>query len=579
MNAGGVPVTALRVAAVAVALLLLVPPAQARGRGGGRGSVRSVNRSGSGGSWSGSYGSGSTSRSYSGSSSQRTTGYESWGGQTATGTRTATRSGDSIYVDRNVSSSTGASRQSQKKYEFDDGRVESVERQSTATDRYGRTGTWEGEAERSGAGWEFEGEGRNRYGQKTEVDGYGARGWYGGGVVADVEGGRYGDRTVTAWKPYGGPTYVNSLPYGARPYNYYGRSYYYSGGYYYRPWYGGYYYVPPPYGYCCYDYDDLLGAVAVTVSGTVLLYDEGVYYGTTYVEGSKQYEVVPAPAGSALPQGSVPAGAATVTVGGVTYYYYANTFYKAALVEGSMGFVVVVRPEGVQVVDALPADVEPLQRESQTYFVSGGTHYMIYLSPTGVEEYIVVDPPPGEAAEGTRTKSVPLTLPAGTSLTVRLKAEVSSGKNLTGDSFSAYIDQDLLVSGVLVAGKGAMAYGRVAEAATGKGGEASRLVLELTEITAGGRVVSLATDRVQVAGEKPKTGRKVVDGAALGAGIGDIIDDDEGADLGAIMGTMGGAAAASTKGKDAAFAAGTALTFRTSQATIFNKRINVASGP
>jgi hypothetical protein len=572
--------------AVTAAILLLVPPVQGRGRGGGgrgsvsRGSVSSANRSGSGGSWSGAYGSGTTSRQASANRSQRTTTYQGRGGQTATGTRSATRSGDTVTVDRSAGSSTGASRQSQKQYEFDDGRLDSVERQGTATDRYGRSGKWEGEAERSGAGWKFEGEGTNRYGRDTEVEGYGARGRYGGGVVADVEGGRYGDRTVSAWKPYGGPTYVSSLPYGARPYNRYGRSYYYSGGYYYRPYHGGYYHVPPPYGYCCYEDDDLLGAIALTVVGVSLLYSDGVYYGTTYVEGSKQYEVVPAPAGASLPQGSVPAEAATVTVGGVTYYYHANTFYKAAPVGGTMGFVVVTRPKGVKAVSALPADVEPLQRGGQTYFVSGGTHYMIYLSPAGTEEYIVVDPPPGEGTAAGTTKSVPLTLPAGTSLTVRLTKEVNSGKNRMGDSFSAYLDHDLLVSGVHVAGKGAMAHGRVAEAAAGASGTTSKIVLELTDIQAGGRVVSIATDRVQAAGEKPKAGRKVLGGAALGAGIGHIIDDDHGAAVGAAVGTAGGmAAAAKTKGGEVAFAAGTALTFRTSQTTIFNKSVNVASGP
>ena len=573
-----------RAAVLTAVILLLVPPVQARGRGGGgaaRGSVRSVNRSGSGGSWSGARGSGSTSRQVSGNRSQRTTSYQSRSGQSATGNRTATRSGDTVTVDRNVGTSSGASKQSQKKYEFDDGRVESVERRGTATDRYGRSGNWEGEAERSGAGWKFEGEGKNRYGRKTEVDGYGGRGYYGGGVVADVEGGRYGDRTVSAWRPRGGPTYVNSLPYGSRPYNRYGRSYYYSGGRYYRPYHGGYCYVPPPYGSCCYDDDHLLGAIALTVVGVALLYDDGVYYGTTYVEGSKQYEVVPAPAGASLPSGSVPADAATVTVEGVTYYYHANTFYKAAPVGGTMGFVVVTRPKGVKVASALPADVEPLQRGGLTYFVSGETHYMIYLSPTGTEEYIVVDSPSGTgtAAAGP-AKSVLLTLPAGTSLTVRLTAEVNSGKNKTGHSFSAYLDGDLLVSGVLVAGKGAMVYGRVAEAAAGASGTTSKLVLELTGITAGGRVVSLATDRVQAAGKKPKKGKKVLGGAALGAGIGGIIDGGHGAAVGAAVGTVGGmAAAAKTKGKEVAFAAGTALTFRTSQATIFNKSVNVASGP
>jgi hypothetical protein len=89
---------------------------------------------------------------------------------------------------------------------------------------------------------------------------------------------------------------------------------------------------------------------------------------------------------------------------------------------------------------------------------------------------------------------------------------------------------------------------------------------------AGGRVVSLATDRVQAACEEPKAGRKVLGGAALGTGIGGIIDDEEGAAVGAVVGTMGGmAAAAKTKGKEVAYGAGTSLAFRTSGKTVIMK--------
>jgi hypothetical protein len=52
-----------------------------------------------------------------------------------------------------------------------------------------RRAEWQGKAEREGYGWKVEGEGQNRYGQKVEAEGYRARGYYGSGVVADVEGG------------------------------------------------------------------------------------------------------------------------------------------------------------------------------------------------------------------------------------------------------------------------------------------------------------------------------------------------------------------------------------------------------
>ena len=234
------------VTAMMLSVLLPVGDAFAQ-RAQQRGSVRSTNRSSS----SGTRQRATTQRTTSGNTSSRTTTGQTRSGETVSGSRNVTKDGDTINVDRNVQSSSGASVSKSKEIEVDDGRVESVERDVSATDRYGRTAQYEGKAERDGAGWEFEGEGKNRAGQDVEVDGYGARGYYGSGVVADVEGGRYGNRTVVAGKPYGGPARVQQLPYGARPYSYWGRPYYAHGGVYYRPYtvhgvayYG---YIPPPY--------------------------------------------------------------------------------------------------------------------------------------------------------------------------------------------------------------------------------------------------------------------------------------------------------------------------------------------
>jgi hypothetical protein len=359
-----------------------------------RGSIRSVNRTGNGGTWSGPRGSGSTNRTVSGDTSSRTTSVQGRNGQSATGTRNVTKDGDTVNVDRNVQSSTGASKTSSKEYKVDDGRVESVERDTQVTNRYGQTAEYEGKAERDGYGVKFEGEGKNRYGQDVDVEGYGGRGYYGKGVVADVDGGRYGDRTVVAGRAYGGPAYVRNLPAGYKPYTYYGRPYYGYGGYYYRPIGGFYYPVPPPYGYCCYSSSQMAGAIAITVAGVSMMYAAGSYYEKSKSQsGQEQYKVVSPPAGATLPKTAVPADAATVTFGGTTYYYYANTFYKVAPVNGQMGFVVVEQPTGVQTVKALPADVQPQQVGSTTYLVSGGRYYLVRTDAAGQESYIVVDAP------------------------------------------------------------------------------------------------------------------------------------------------------------------------------------------
>jgi outer membrane lipoprotein SlyB len=87
--------------------------------------------------------------------------------------------------------------------------------------------------------------------------------------------------------------------------------------------------------------------------------------------------------------------------------------------------------------------------------------------------------------------------------------------------------------------------------------------LELTDVEVGGRVVSLSTEPVSFTGEAKKAGRKVLGGAALGAGIGGMIDGGEGAAWGAGVGAVAGAAAAkSSPGNQVSVAAGTALEFR-----------------
>jgi len=561
---------------VALLLAVLMAGPAPWAAAGSRGSVRGANRGGGGQSWSNPRSSGTTNRTVSGNTSSRTTTAQTRSGRSGTATRDVTKDGDTVSVDRQVTGSQGGSASKQKEYEVDDGRVQSVERDVSATGRSGQKAEWEGKAEREGAGWTFEGEGKNRYGQDTEVQGAAVRGPGGTRAVADVEGGRYGDRTVSAWKPYGGRGYATSLPAGARPYNYYGRPYYGYGGAYYRPYGGVYCMVPPPYGYCCYHDDDMVAAVMLTMAGAALLYSDGVTYEKTYVEGESQYKVVPAPAGASVPQEAVPEDAATVTVAGTTYYYYANTFYKVVAKDGKMTFVVVQKPAGVAAVAALPADVQPQQVGTLTYLVSGGKHYLPYLDPAGNEQYVVMDAPKGQAP-GTATKSVPLTLPAGSTLSVRLAAEVGSGTNKTGDRFQGNLDQDLVVGGQRVAAKGAKVYGRVAEAKAGTGtGGAPLLALELTDIEVGGKVLPVVTERVQAQGEAKKAGKKVLGGAALGAGIGAAIDGGEGAAWGAGVGAVAGAAAAKkSPGNQVAYAAGTAVQFRTAQPVTVQKPVTV----
>ena len=97
-----------------------------------------------------------------------------------------------------------------REVEFDDGRVEQVETERKATDRYGRSAEGERKAERENGYVEFEGEAENRFGR--EVDYAGVRGPRGGAAVVNPE---YGPTQGIAYRtaPYGRGVY-HALPVG-----------------------------------------------------------------------------------------------------------------------------------------------------------------------------------------------------------------------------------------------------------------------------------------------------------------------------------------------------------------------------
>lgn len=481
-----------------------------------------------------------------------------------TGQTTAQREGGTVSVDKTVQSSSGASRTVSKEVKPGE-----VERETSTTDRYGRTVETEGKAERTGSGAvEFERKVEGPYGQEKEIDGVAAQGYYGRGVVAEVEGGRYGDRCVAAGQYYGGRPWVATMPAGYRPVTYYGRPYYAYGGYYYRPVHGMYVVVPPPYG--AYYTSPPVGAIVVTVAAMTLLYSQGTYYKKTTKQGSASYEVVPAPVGATLT--ALPTGSAAVTVAGMTYYYYANTFYKQT---APQSFAVVTKPAGIVSPAALPADIEPAAVGGVTYFVAGGKHYLPYLEPTGQEVYIMVDAPPAATAGPVTTTTVPLTVAAGSSLKIRLATTLDSGKNKAGDPFEGHLDQDLIAEGQIVATKGSHVQGKVQQVQPADGSKAPVLALELTGVTSGGHVIPVTTQAIQSAGKAPKTGRKLLGGAAIGATIGAIAGGGEGAAVGGIVGAMGGGVAAGATTKQVTLAAGTALEFKTNQVATFHKTVTV----
>jgi hypothetical protein len=95
-------------------------------------------------------------------------------------------------------------------------------------------------------------------------------------------------------------------------------------------------------------------------------------------------------------------------------------------------------------------------------------------------------PPPYNAPPPPDNYGVPphLTLKAGTYVTVRMNQWLSSDRNQQGDTFTATLQQPVVVDGVVVAQRGQTVYGRVSEARkAGRVEGTSRLGLQLTQLS------------------------------------------------------------------------------------------------
>ena len=186
---------------------------------------------------------------------------------------------------------------------------------------------------------------------------------------------------------------------------------------------------------------------------------------------------------------------------------------------------------------------------------------------------LAVTPPPApepdfepvvaaELPRAARTPVAPLTtpeprevtLPAGTRLSVRLGGTLSTNRNVDGDDFIAYLDEPLIVDGLVIAEKGAAVGGRVVESRrAGRVSGRSYLSVELVELaTADGQQARLSTTAFREEGRSTRNGdlKKVGIGAAVGAAIGAIAGGGKGAAIGAGAGAgAGGGVAAAQRGE------------------------------
>jgi hypothetical protein len=174
--------------------------------------------------------------------------------------------------------------------------------------------------------------------------------------------------------------------------------------------------------------------------------------------------------------------------------------------------------------------------------------------------------PANNAAQPQASQPQPVVVPAGTTLTVRLREAVGSKISQPGQSFSATLSSPVAVDGYTVIPAGAAAQGVVVDAkplGRFKGGAV--LELKLSSISVNGSEKSIQTSAVTRT-EKGKGKRTAVmagGGAAVGALIGGLAGGGKGAAIGALAGGGAGTGgAAFTGNKEIVLPAESAISFK-----------------
>jgi hypothetical protein len=165
-----------------------------------------------------------------------------------------------------------------------------------------------------------------------------------------------------------------------------------------------------------------------------------------------------------------------------------------------------------------------------------------------------------------------ITLPAGTSIPVRITQTLDSKTTQSGDRFTGAIASDIIVDDMVVLPQGTPVTGHVdaaQDAAHFKGN--SLLTISLSSISHKGERIDCATEPYTKQGEGrgKNTAEKVGGGAAVGAILGGILGGGKGAAIGAAAGGGVGAGANTvTRGQQVQIESETVVRFKLSDAII-----------
>ncbi|MGI9101395.1 MAG: BON domain-containing protein [Terriglobales bacterium] len=160
----------------------------------------------------------------------------------------------------------------------------------------------------------------------------------------------------------------------------------------------------------------------------------------------------------------------------------------------------------------------------------------------------------------------PMTVPSGTTLSIRMIDSIDTGRNHAGDSFRATLDAPITIDDKVVIPEGADVVGRIVDLKdAGHFAGRPELALELTNIQMGNRKYGIQTNKYSQVGKSrgTNTAEKVGAGAGIGAIIGAIAGGGKGAAIGGVIGAgTGGGVQAATKAQQVHIPTEALLTFR-----------------